>query len=107
LLVAYNITTTDKTVFEMQRSGFYMVGKADDKTCIDGKDTSISSNLDSTIKFGVDSTYGCTKNMTVSEYTTFCLEKQWKNLKIFNFPIDIQYIGMFGNAQINFLKVFL
>jgi hypothetical protein len=82
-----------------------MVGSADDKTCVWGTDTNITSNYDSTIKFGVDSVYGCNMKMTVSEYTTFCLEQQWKQLKIFNFLKNLQYIGIFGNAQISFAKV--
>jgi hypothetical protein len=93
------------TLFETQRSGFYMIGSGDDQKCIIGKDMSINSQHDTAIKFGVDAQYGCTVQMTLSQYTTFCLEQGWKNLKLFNFPLNLQYLGTFGNAQINYSNV--
>jgi hypothetical protein len=107
LLVSYNVTDnqTAQTIFQTDRNGHYMVGRGVDNSCMKGNDNLIGSSYDTPLKFGVNNIYGCNMNMTLAQFTSFCLEQQWKDLKLFNFPKNIQYLGVFGNAQLNYAKV--
>jgi hypothetical protein len=62
------------------------------------------SNLDSRVQFNTDMTYGCIKKLTYNQFINFCINKEYKNLLIFNQTQYIQQLGIFGNADFNNVK---
>ena len=106
LLIAYNITANNTINKQIEREGFYMVGRSNDGFCLDGDGYPLTSYFDTLIKFDVSSDYACKKDMTLSQFKTFCEDKNWKKFQLFNFPNRLQYVGKFGNARLDYTDVF-
>jgi hypothetical protein len=77
-----------------------MTGRKEDQTCLNGDGTSINSEYDSPVKFGIDSVYSCQTEFLFSDFNLFCTSKGWKNYSIFNFVKKLQYLGKFGIANL-------
>jgi len=111
LLIGYNSTDTQtgSLIFEVPKEGLYMVGKNQDNTCLNAANDSdfrtINSFFDTPINYGVNTVYSCELKYELSSFEKFCKNSEWKNLKIYKFPLKIQYIGIFGNANIEYKKV--
>lgn len=106
LLVAYNNTVSASSVnFTVPYDGMYMIGRKDDGTCSSIKSgNTIQSSLDTPILFGVNSVYSCNQNFNLQQFQDFCNNKDWKNLVIYNFVKNIQYIGIFGSSDNTYLQ---
>jgi hypothetical protein len=110
LLVGFNTTTSEKVHFNVPYDGLYLIGRRNDGTCSDlTADTAsnLMSQFDSPILYGVNTLYSCTNKFSLRDLQNFCEENKWKNYIIFNFSKNIQYIGIFGNANNTYIKVFL
>jgi hypothetical protein len=108
LLVGYNTTTSGKVQFNVPYDGFYLMGRRYDGTCSDLNTDSASnlmSQFDSQILYGLNTLYSCTNQFSLRDLQNFCEENKWKNYIIFNFIKNIQYIGIFGNANNTYIKV--
>jgi hypothetical protein len=110
LLVGYNATdSSGNNIFEVPDEGLYMTGRSQDTTCRYSYSPSdmnmVESTFDSPINYGVNTLYSCNMNFNLTEFENFCENKNWKNLTLYDFPTLIQYIGIFGNANIQFKNV--
>ena len=83
------------------------MGRKIDGTCaeLDNSQFYVNSNLDSPIQYGVNSAYSCTKNFNLDQFKDFCNNKSWKQYSLYNFVNRIQYVGIFGSSNINYIKV--
>ena len=75
--------------------------------CRNGDGYPQGSIYDIPIRFLINNYYSCQILLNYEEYKNFCLNKDWRNLKIFNFARRLQLIGIFGNAKIDSHDVLL
>ena len=59
---------------------------------------------DPVIGFGQNAVYGCKVPMNKDELRSFCNEKRWLNLMLFNNDFTDKYMAMFGNANPHFVQ---
>ena len=59
---------------------------------------------DPVISFGQNAVYGCKAPMTKDELRTFCTEKRWLNLMLFNNDFTNKVMARFGNANPHFIQ---
>ena len=110
LLIGYNGTAANGSIlFEVPDEGLYMTGRQQDNTCsyinLPSDFKLIESIFDSPINYGVNTLYSCNLNLNLTQFQNFCTNKNWKNLTMFNLATYIQYIGIFGNANIEYENV--
>jgi len=110
LLIGYNITdSSGNNIFQVPDEGLYMTGSQQDHSCKYRNSPSdfkkVESTFDSPINYRENTIYSCNLNFNLSQFENFCTNKKWKNLKIYDFPTLIQYVGIFGNANAQFTTV--
>ena len=109
LLVGYNTTNNGNIQFNVPYDGIYLMGRKQDGTCSDITIDSairLQSIFDTPILYGVNMVYSCTNNFALRDLQNFCQGKKWQNYVLYNFIKNIQYIGVFGNANNTYIKVF-
>lgn len=98
----------NRDIKSVSPSGFKISGGDATGRCVAPSSEDHLDMGDPTLKFGVDLSYGCTKEMTEAELRTFC-NGQKKNLEaeyeLFSNLKGIAWFGEFGNANIYFAKV--
>jgi len=103
LLIGRNNTIGD---FEVPKYGVYTAGADNQGLCL-VRDGSLKANtIDQPILFGEDLLYSCSIKMTYDYmFFNYCPNKLWNQLVITQFPVDIQYIGQFGNSNYKTIQV--
>lgn len=105
LLIASRTDLTNSTfLFEQRREGFHLAGRAQDNTCqylLNQNNINFHLFNDPTIIFNQNLKYSCNLNLNYIEFENFCNGKLWKSLVLYNIANQINYIGIFGNANIN------
>lgn len=106
LLIGTNKTVNGKTMFTVRKNGFYLQGRNNDGSCATGTNL-LYSNFDFPVKFKSNAIYSCSMNYNPDEFNQFCSSQGWKNFILFKMVSDIQYIGIFGNANYTYLQDWL
>ncbi len=93
-------------MFTVRKNGFYLQGRNNDGSCATGTNL-LYSNFDFPVKFKSNAIYSCSMNYNPDEFNQFCSSQGWKNFILFKMVSDIQYIGIFGNANYTYLQDWL
>lgn len=110
LLVAKNITNSTGTYLSTSRNGFYLSGRDSNKKCFTTDNNALNStypfnNEENLLTFESDIEYTCFKQLTLVEFQDYCQNNRWAELKILEQIKNIEYIGKFGNANLEYFLV--
>ncbi len=109
LLTAYNGTIQDLPHLISPKEGTYLMGRRGDGSCSLNlnDEMKIESFADSPIPYGVNLVYSCVNKFDLELFKTFCVMRQYEEYGLYRFVKKIEYVGMFGNANIEYLSVSL
>jgi hypothetical protein len=95
--------------FQVYKEGYFINGRNYNGTCINRTSSNtnqiINSHYDRPLKFKQDILYACNKNLTFNEFYSFCINKKWQNLAIFNIQNDNIFLGKYGSSEVVYKSV--